>query len=73
VFACAVETGDWEPQLLSIHVMNFIVGDICQNLSYMFEFFISKLILLQFVKFLGLETRHNCFMTSLPFQLLQAG
>lgn len=42
----AVETANWEPQLLSIHVMNFVIGELCQNLSCIIEFFISKLILL---------------------------
>jgi len=42
----AVETTYWEPQLLSIHVVNFVIGDLCQNLSRVIEFFISKFILL---------------------------
>ena len=42
----AVETAYWEPQLLNIHVTNFVIGDRCQNLSCIFEFVISKLILL---------------------------
>ena len=42
----AVETAYWEPQLLSIHVINFVIGDLRENLSCVIEFFISKLILL---------------------------